>query len=416
MTSGTFSSVPLSDIWVNRDKRQRRELEGIPGLAQSIARSGLIHPPVVRKTGELIAGERRLEAVRSLGWTHISVQWAEDLPEHELRLIELEENIRRVDLPWQDQVRAVQEYHTLRKSTSPDWSQKQTAEALGFSPQETSHFLTVGEELKRGNTRIVDAPKFSTAKNIVSREAERKRTSIGAKIEGKTDTPIHTGDFITWAEGYQGSPFNLIHCDFPYGIEANNQEQGQAVAEHGGYTDTFKDYITLLQTLAAHLNRLAAPSAHLLFWFSMLHYTETRDQLMRMEWVVNPFPLIWFKSDNSGLLPDPARGPRRVYETCFLASRGDRKIISAVSNVCACPMTKEHHMSEKPLPMLTHFMRMLVDENTTILDPTCGSGNALIAAKQLGAIHTYGLEQDPEFADRARQNWKQAILGENNEQ
>jgi DNA modification methylase len=59
-------------------------------------------------------------------------------------------------------------------------------------------------------------------------------------------------------------------------------------------------------------------------------------------------------------------------------------------------------MSEKPEPMLRHFFGMLVDENTILLDPTCGSGSALRAADSLGARAVLGLERNPEFAGLAR--------------
>jgi DNA modification methylase len=44
---------------------------------------------------------------------------------------------------------------------------------------------------------------------------------------------------------------------------------------------------------------------------------------------------------------------------------------------------------------------MFVDENTIMLDPTCGSGSAVRAAEALGAPRILGIELDPEFTDRA---------------
>ena len=71
MTSGSFTSISLSSILVNRAERQRRELPNIDILADSIKRLGLIHPIVIDRDNNLVAGERRLEACRTLGWTHI---------------------------------------------------------------------------------------------------------------------------------------------------------------------------------------------------------------------------------------------------------------------------------------------------------------------------------------------------------
>jgi DNA modification methylase len=114
------------------------------------------------------------------------------------------------------------------------------------------------------------------------------------------------------------------------------------------------------------------------------------------------------KSDNVGILPDPQRGPRRIYETAFFGSRGDRKVVSAVSNAYAAPTDRGVHMSIKPEPVLRNFFRMFVDESTLMLDPTCGSGSSLRAAESLSARHVAGLEIDPDFCEQANRTLKTA--------
>jgi N6-adenosine-specific RNA methylase IME4/ParB-like chromosome segregation protein Spo0J len=55
-------------------KRVRKDMGDLAGLAARIADIGvLLHPIVVQPDGTLIAGERRLEACKRLGWTHIPV-------------------------------------------------------------------------------------------------------------------------------------------------------------------------------------------------------------------------------------------------------------------------------------------------------------------------------------------------------
>src|ERR1700681_3964517 len=53
--------------------RYRQDPGDLKTLAQSIAEVGLLHPVVVTHEGRLIAGQRRLEACRELGWADISV-------------------------------------------------------------------------------------------------------------------------------------------------------------------------------------------------------------------------------------------------------------------------------------------------------------------------------------------------------
>jgi hypothetical protein len=57
----------INDIRVG--KRHRRDMGDIAGLAQEIAKLGLLHPVVVTSDNKLIAGAPRLEACKALGWS-----------------------------------------------------------------------------------------------------------------------------------------------------------------------------------------------------------------------------------------------------------------------------------------------------------------------------------------------------------
>ena len=54
-------------------ERYRKYIGNIEALAQSIADVGLLHPVVVTPDGELVAGQRRLAAIKLLGWTTVPV-------------------------------------------------------------------------------------------------------------------------------------------------------------------------------------------------------------------------------------------------------------------------------------------------------------------------------------------------------
>ncbi|HEX9070985.1 MAG TPA: MT-A70 family methyltransferase [Pseudolabrys sp.] len=62
---------PIAGIQIGH--RHRRELGNVDQLAASIASVGLLHPIVVTPDGALIAGERRLEAAKRLGWASVPV-------------------------------------------------------------------------------------------------------------------------------------------------------------------------------------------------------------------------------------------------------------------------------------------------------------------------------------------------------
>lgn len=419
MTSGIFQQTPVSEIWVDRAKRQRRELPDLSELQKSISEIGLINPVVITRELELVAGECRWVSCKALGWSHIATQYVDELDEATLRQIELEENVKRNALPWQDECKAVAEYHSLRESQEPSWTQEDTATALGLSESSVTKKLSVAREIAAGNKMVLEAPKYSTAHRLISRQESRKdeeallaiaprpKTESGTAPDEPADVILNT-DFNEWAPTYAGSRFNFIHCDFPYGINADKFNQG-AAASHGGYSDSAADYWQLCNTLADNIDRVCSESCHIMFWFSMHYYQETLDFFSeRTDFRIDSFPLIWTKSDNVGILPDPERGPRRIYETCLFGSRGDRKIVRPVSNSFSSPSERIDHMSVKPASMLTQFFRMFVDSNTSMLDPTAGSGSSLRAATSLAAGRVVGLERDPEFAARANLAYRKA--------
>lgn len=421
-----FSTFPLHSIWLDRTKRQRRELEDIPQLASSIQRAGmLINPIVVKRDGELVAGERRLEACRSLGWTSVPVHFLEDMSEEEVYLIELEENVARSDLPWKDLCLTYLAYHEMRAKREAGWTFEKTGEALNVSGRSAQETIELGKLIRAGDKQVCEADLFSAARSIMIRRNQRVQSAelgkldtffspVRAAVTGEAEpepvvtkplAPLLNVDFNYWARTYEGPKFNFIHCDFPYGVDAQDQQQGVNTQVFESYDDSEAVYWELLTTLENNIEHIVTLNAHMMFWFSMKFHDQTRDWLTAMKWKVDPFPLIWLKSDNAGLLPDHRRGPRRVYETAFFCTRGERFIAQPVSNAIASPSTKLIHMSEKPVPVLSHFFRMFVDDTTVMLDPTCGSATAVKTAQRLGAKHALGLEKNPSFFQAATEHF-----------
>lgn len=412
MLSGEFGSIAISSIQPRPDGDVRRTVkdDDITELMESIAARGLMHPIVITREDVLVAGKTRLTACTRLGWTHIPYQYEDDLDPRQHLALELEENIKRKGLDWKDECDGLLRLHKLYAEQNEGWTQGDTAKEIGWSQNSVSERLAVAEKLIAGDARVSNAKQFSVARGITRRVNERAAADELSNITVDMDepagpeAPIVNANFLEWVETYTGPPFNFLHCDFPYGVNADKFQQGAADA-FGGYEDKPETYWALVKALVNNKERLLGSSGHILFWFSMRYYTETLAVLKEHFWVDN-YPLIWHKSDNKGTLPDPERGPRRVYEVAFLCSHGDRKILSAVSNTFSGPTIRDgEHMSEKSQDMLQHFFRMCVDGGTRMLDPTCGSGSALRAADALGASSILGLELNPEFADNAVRAW-----------
>lgn len=85
-----IKEIPISDIKVG--ERFRKDLGDLNPLAKSIREIGLLHPVVINENNELIAGARRLEACKKLGWTDIPVTVVNL---EDLRRGEYDENVYR---------------------------------------------------------------------------------------------------------------------------------------------------------------------------------------------------------------------------------------------------------------------------------------------------------------------------------
>lgn len=104
--------LKIADIKIK--KRIRKDSGDLAGLVASLRDHGLMNPVVVNGSHELIAGYRRLEAARRLGWEHIeatAMQAADELPMLEL---EIEENVLRRDFTSQELAQALQQLEKLR--------------------------------------------------------------------------------------------------------------------------------------------------------------------------------------------------------------------------------------------------------------------------------------------------------------
>ncbi len=86
--------VKIDDIKIK--KRVRRDLGDLEALKDSLKQYGLMNPITLNSKYELVAGERRLEAAKSLGWERINAIVLDKNVDklHQLEM-ELEENNQR---------------------------------------------------------------------------------------------------------------------------------------------------------------------------------------------------------------------------------------------------------------------------------------------------------------------------------
>ncbi len=88
--------ISLESIVVR--KRIRRELGDISGLMESLKNYGQLTPIIINRKYELIAGFRRLQAAKKLGWKSIETVMMDRPTEQQKLELEIEENVQRLEL------------------------------------------------------------------------------------------------------------------------------------------------------------------------------------------------------------------------------------------------------------------------------------------------------------------------------
>jgi len=104
--------IPIRDIIVR--KRIRRDMGDIEALAESLKRYGQISPIMISPKNVLIAGERRLEAAKYLGWRTINAVISETSSELARLELEVEENMQRRDFNMEEVAEATKKIYRLQ--------------------------------------------------------------------------------------------------------------------------------------------------------------------------------------------------------------------------------------------------------------------------------------------------------------
>ena len=124
-------------------KRIRKDYGDITSLADDIEDRGLINPPVVTPDYELIAGERRLRALKKLDYKQIEVRImsVEDY-EHQLK-IEISENEERKEFTYSERMDYAQQLERIEAKKSKD--------RMAVKKQGVDR----GPQVKKGKTRDI---------------------------------------------------------------------------------------------------------------------------------------------------------------------------------------------------------------------------------------------------------------------
>lgn len=192
--------LPVDKIVPNpMQPRKVFEEQALRGLADSIAENGLINPITVRTKGdgrfELIAGERRLQATRLLGKSHIGAI-IEDADSESSAVVAMVENLQRQQLHIFEEAEGIETLIRVQNMT-----QQKVADRLGVAqstianklrllklPQEARELITLNNLSERharalltlsgDDGRIMSALNHIIDKNLNVKETEDYISSL----------------------------------------------------------------------------------------------------------------------------------------------------------------------------------------------------------------------------------------------
>lgn len=436
----------ITDIVV-KENRQRTEFppEKMQELRDSIEfvegqmSKQLLHPVVLRSEGNslvLVAGERRLRVLQEifeLGGSFLcngilfeaargEIPYTDvgDLSELEYEELELDENLKRLDLTWQEHAAAVERLHNLRVRQKPkvvelssesdpqdpelnkpvivgtlhtvaDTAKELHGRSDGAYLDTTRKEIIVAKHLD--NPLIAKAKSADEAFKILKKEEQRARHAALADTVGATFSvdkhQLILGDCLDWmrlcAMGPSSEHFDVICTDPPYGMGADNfgDGGGKMSGISHAYDDSFEGWLALMKEWVPLSFKIAKAQAHAYVFCDIDNFHLLRDMMREAGWYVFRTPFTVHKL-NSGRVPLPDRGPRRVTEWILYAIKGDKPVTHIYPDLIACqgdPAT--FHGAQKPVSLYQALLQRSVKPGDRVFDGFAGTGPIFEAA------HTY---------------------------
>lgn len=413
--------------------RQRREIPRatLLELRDSILESCLLHAPVAQKIGDqfvLVAGERRVRAIDLIYEQKKTFKYGNDpilpdclpvvlldeaLNDIQRSEIELAENVVRLELPWQDRIAALAYIHNLRRVENPNQTIVDTARAViaenarelagaqGGAAESTMvrnirQATIINEHLAK--PEIAKARNATEAFNIIVANEQRAfEAELIRRGQRKVTTiEVRHGSLFEILPKLESGIFDTILADPPYGIGVDTGGFRSRTVVHHNYSDTPDTARDILSAIISEGFRVCKPRANLFLFCDIDLFSWLKDFAARAGW--DPFrtPITWVKSDSEGMAPWGREGFRRTTEWIFFARKGQKGLIHSPVDVLRhnrVQRDEREYGPEKPVPLIKEILAASTLPGDYVLDPCCGSGSTLVAARELN-IRALGIEID----------------------
>lgn len=433
----TRLKLPLEKLII--PERLRVDYGDIEDLASSLSRYGLIQPVIVTQDNILIAGGRRTAAARHLGWTEIDIWYKDTVTEDERLEMELEENVRRKDMSWQERVKAIAVIHAAKRRTAAlngdRWGYRETGELLGSAHSAVAYALEAAELLAKGDKEVEACSSMNdflrlmlmrretalvaknneqtkaaiTAKAVVpvgrviadllAPEAAIPIIAVGEKKDIRLSRLVHHSDIRSFFKDElnsdpNGDTHGAILTDPPYAIDVDTMDQAV-----GGLVDVdliraehnVEENVELLKEfvpLAYH--HLRSSGSWLVMFCDPWNWRWLCDLCEATGFRVQRWPLVWCKSHLCSNT-NADKNFTKTVEFALVAAKGPASL-AVKRPQCHFVASNDEarkllgHPFAKPIVLWKWLIEAFVRPGMAFLDPFAGRGSAALAAIESGVV------------------------------
>lgn len=385
----------------------------------------------------LVAGWCRTQAFKYLKLEAIPYSYKAELPLHEKKAIELEENFRRKAMTWQEEVLAISEIHLLKKASNPDtrWGVRQTGRMLGVNYGYVSECCTWAKLLLAKDPAVQACASVTEVKKLLSQRKEdeiqkelQKRQKSGRKevvapLIGLKRKNIYQGAIpsldthsSSGLDTALGSPneriridlsealfhedcrdfFNrcpaesidLVVTDIPFGIDMADLQDLDGVTRIEGEHDVNENLEQMPEFLKGAFKVLKDRS-YLFFWYDLCHHEKLQQWAIEAGFTVQRWPLIWLK-EHGGKNKAAHCWFTKNIEYVMVCRKGPATL-AAPEHQCyfSCSGYAERRMQSnpfaKPFAFTQWMLKNVLVPGMTVLDCYAGGGSIVRALLNLGA-------------------------------
>ncbi len=391
----------ISDVRI-KGNRQREDFGDIEALKESLREFGQLQP-IILSGQELIGGERRLTAARELGWTKINTVQLGTLTKEDKQEIELEENLQRKQLTWQEEDQAIAALYEMRSKKGQ--TMRSIAASLKFDSQYKVFSAVQMSQAIKEVPLIAKAKTRHKAKKLMQmvEKAAIIKKRLKEKDSSHIDSAFVNADCRDYLKTIPDESVDCVLTDPPFGIDIEKITRSGIGAFSGRIyqeADTKEGVLSLLDEVIPELFRVLKPNSHLHLFFAYPHYQIILDMLTKAGFDVSPIPNIWRKEGVTGQTNRPEKWYGVCYEPIFFAHKGLRPLHKqGQPNIFSFGLVNQSlkkHPLEKPLPLLQHILSFSCEPGDVVLDPFAGVGTVLQAA-YLSKVDYLGCEIDKSY-------------------